>query len=156
MHHAVTSRITPLSSRPSRHHDRVAIVGCGNWGKNLVRNFNHLGVLSALCDLNPEAVAAIAAQYEGVDAVTDYQAILDNPIIAGVVLATPSITHYPLAKQALLAGKHVYVEKPAATRPEEVDELETLAAEKKLTLMVGHLLLYHRGYQVHSERPVEF
>lgn len=122
---------------------RVAVVGCGNWGKNLVRNFYNLGHLAMACDLSPEILQNVQQNYKGVITTSNFQDILDNPEISGVVISTPSATHYPLAKQALLAGKHVYVEKPIATTCEHTIELFTMAHERDRILMVGHLLLYH-------------
>ncbi|MEB3287258.1 MAG: Gfo/Idh/MocA family oxidoreductase [Vampirovibrionales bacterium] len=123
--------------------EKVAVIGCGNWGKNLARNFYNLGFLHAICDMSRERLEAIKSQYKNIYLLSDYQKILDNPEITAVVISTPSHTHYPLAKQALDAGKHVYVEKPIATNTQHTLELFTLAQEKGLTLMVGHLLLYH-------------
>lgn len=123
--------------------EKVAVVGCGNWGRNLARNFYNLGYLHTICDMSRERLDNLKSQFKNVYLISDFQKILDNPDITAVVISTPSHTHYPLAKQALLAGKHVYVEKPIATNTQHTLELCALSQDKNLTLMVGHLLLYH-------------
>lgn len=122
---------------------RVGVVGCGRWGKNLARNFHHLGALAALCDLDGEILAPLREEYKGLKITSQYTDLLKAPDLDAVVIATPSVTHYKLAKAAFLAGKHVYVEKPIATSSAEVLELETLSETCDRVLMVGHLLLYH-------------
>lgn len=121
----------------------IAVIGCGIWGRNLVRNFYNLGVLHTCCDLDPELLAAAEKDYPGVRVTSDIDELLASTEIDGIAVATPSHTHYPLVKKALLAGKNVYVEKPIATTSAEAKELETIADENELVLMVGHLLLYH-------------
>jgi len=121
----------------------VAIVGCGLWGRNLVRNFYNLGALHTVCDLDFENLKIVKNTYEDVNLTSDFDGLLASDEIKAVVIATPSHTHYPMVKKALLAGKHVYVEKPIATRAQEAHDLSMIAQENKLTLMVGHLLLYH-------------
>src|SRR6516165_10645912 len=91
---------------------QVAVVGCGYWGKNLVRNFHELGALRMVCDPRPEALDA-QAKYE-VTAVTTIDAVLSNPEVDAVVIAAPAAQHYDLARRTLAAGKDVYIEKPLA------------------------------------------
>ncbi len=122
---------------------KVAVVGSGNWGKNLVRNFAQLGSLAAVCDTNEQRLDNARQEYRGVKTTSDLQVILDDAQISAVVIATPSDTHFELAKRALLANKHVYVEKPLARDVNHARELDALANERNLVLMVGHLLLYH-------------
>ncbi len=122
---------------------KLAVIGCGIWGKNLVRNFYHLGALFAVCDTDAELLNEIAREYTNVICTDKLDNILKDKDIDGVVVATPSHTHYAIAKKALLAGKNVYVEKPLATSAQEAMELNELALQKGLVLMVGHLLLYH-------------
>ncbi len=122
---------------------RVAVVGCGNWGKNLVRNFAHLGALAAVCDADKVKLELVARENSGVRVTDDFESILKDPKVNAVVIATPSDTHFDLARQALLAGKHVYVEKPLARNVKHAEELGALAEKANLVLMVGHLLLYH-------------
>jgi len=122
---------------------KIAVLGCGVWGKNLVRNFYNLEALHSVCDMDSETLCAVSSQYNGVKCMCDFDEVLATPEIKGVVIATPSHTHYKLVKKALEAGKHVYVEKPIATHSREAKELNELADQKGLVLMVGHLLLYH-------------
>ena len=121
---------------------QIAIVGCGHWGKNLVRNFSELGVLAYACDRNPETIEFIQRNHPQVECIDNFNDLLSKDF-DGLVIATPSSTHYQLAHQALLAGKNVYVEKPLAQNFNEAEELHSIAQENDLVLMVGHLLLYH-------------
>ena len=122
---------------------KVAVVGCGNWGKNLVRNFAQLGALAAVCDADKVKLDIVAREHHGVRVTDDFESILNEPSIKAVVIATPSDTHFSLAKQALKSGKHVYVEKPLARDVKHAEELGAIAEKDNLVLMVGHLLLYH-------------
>ncbi|MFD0986087.1 Gfo/Idh/MocA family protein [Methyloligella solikamskensis] len=124
---------------------RVAVIGCGAWGKNLIRNFADLGALEAVIDNAPGTAAAFAEQH-GARAL-DFAAALQDETIDGFVVAVPGDAHYEIAKQALQAGKHVYVEKPLTLSLAQSEELCALAEEKGLTLMVGHLLQYHPVFQ---------
>jgi predicted dehydrogenase len=121
----------------------VGIAGLGHWGKNLVRNFDELADLRALCDLAPEQRESFARRHPEARVSGDFAELVDDPQLDAIVIATPVPTHYALARQALEAGKHVFVEKPPAMRGEEMEELVSLAAERDLTCMPGHLLLYH-------------
>jgi predicted dehydrogenase len=123
---------------------RVAIVGCGYWGQNLIRNFAELDEveLAAVSDFDLNALARIKRRYPTVGLRHNYQDVISDPRIDAVVLATPVSTHYPLARQALLAGKHVLVEKPLATSSEQVLDLIDLAERRNRTLMVDHTFLY--------------
>lgn len=132
---------------------KVAVIGCGNWGKNLIRNFHALGGLYAVSDKVATQAADYAAQYN-VPALS-FEAILQDPAIDGCVIATPSHTHALLATQCLMAGKHVYIEKPFTTNTDEALQLTKLAQSKSKVLMVGHLLQYHDVFlylkeQVHN------
>jgi predicted dehydrogenase len=126
---------------------RVAVAGLGHWGKNLVRNFDDFAELAALCDHSPEQRETFARRYPNARMYGDFGELLEDPAVEAVVVATPVPTHYALTKQALLAGKHVFVEKPPAMRGEEMEELVALAEDRDLTLMPGHLLLYHPAVQ---------
>jgi UDP-2-acetamido-3-amino-2,3-dideoxy-glucuronate N-acetyltransferase len=121
----------------------VAVVGHGYWGKNLARNFFELGALHTLCDENTAALEAVRLKYPGVTFCGDYSSVLADPGIAGVVLATPAVRHYEMARRALLAGKDVFVEKPLALDVKEGAGLVRLAADQMRILMVGHILQYH-------------
>lgn len=122
---------------------KVAVIGVGHWGKNLVRNFFNLGALSMVCDLSQERLESIKKEYPGIRTTSDIDIVLADREVKAVVIATPSDTHFPVARQALLAGKHIYVEKPLARDVSQAEELDRLATERNLILMVGHLLLYH-------------
>jgi len=126
---------------------RVGLVGLGYWGPNLARNFDELGTLVALCDLDAELRERFAARYPNARVYADYGEMLACGDLDAVVVATPVPTHFALSKQALEAGRHVFVEKPPAMRAAEMEELVTLAADRELVLMPGHLLLYHPGVQ---------
>jgi len=123
---------------------RVAVVGCGYWGRNLVRNFAELGALRALVDTSKTAVDALVAKYGG-RAMTLPQA-LDDSAIDAVVIAAPAAQHFALAMEALGAGKHVFVEKPLALNLDEAEKLVACAERADRRLMVGHLLHYHSAF----------
>ncbi len=122
---------------------RVGQAGLGYWGKNLVRNFDDLADLTWLCDSSDELRAQFGSRYPGTRVTGSFEEMIADDTLEAVVIATPVPTHYPLAKQALEAGKHVFVEKPPAMREREMAELVELAAARSLVLMPGHLLLYH-------------
>ena len=122
----------------------IGVVGLNYWGPNLARNFADLGALSWLCDLDEQRLAAVSARHPGAIATSSYDELLASDV-AAIAIATAVPTHYALAKQALEAGKHVFVEKPPAMRAVEIDELVALASGRDLVLMPGHLLLYHPG-----------
>lgn len=129
---------------------KVAVVGCGRWGMNLVRNFAHAQALAAVCCVHHEN-AAQAGQLFHVP-VCDFAQLLKEPEISGIVLATHTHTHFDLAREALQAGKHVYVEKPVALCARQAQELADLAQEKDLVLMAGHLLQYHPAFLLIQEK----
>jgi len=119
----------------------VIVVGAGNWGKNLVGNFYHLGALAGVVEVNPELRQGVSATYPDVITYSDYQDALETDVQA-VVLATPAAMHYPMAMAALEAGKDVFVEKPMCLQAEEARQLAEYADKHERILMVGHLLLY--------------
>lgn len=122
---------------------RIAVIGFGMWGRNIVRNFYNLNVLDTVCDIDEENRKKILEMYPGVKVTDDLNEIINNKEITGVAVVTPSHTHYKIVKAMLEAGKNVYVEKPISTVAQEARNLSQLAHEKGLVLMVGHLLLYH-------------
>jgi len=126
---------------------KVGVAGLGYWGPNLARNFDELGSLGALCDLSDDLRGRYATRYPTVHVYSDYDELLADETIDGVVVATPVPTHYALAKRALAAGKHALVEKPPAMLGAEMEELVAIAEASSLVLMPGHLLLYHPGVQ---------
>lgn len=125
---------------------KVAVVGSGYWGKNLVRNHYQLGSLGLICDKNQTVLDNFRQQYPEVETCLALTEVLNNEEISAVVLATPAETHYALAREALEAGKHVYVEKPLVLDAADGRELIRLADTRGLTLMVGHLLHYHPAF----------
>lgn len=126
------------------HNPNVAVIGCGYWGKNHVRNFQQLGALATVCDTT-EAGRALARDLAPEAAVVDdVEKVLESPV-DGVVIATPAETHYEFTRCALEAGKDVLCEKPLALTYEEGRDLLRLAEERERILMVGHILEYHPG-----------
>jgi predicted dehydrogenase len=123
---------------------RVGAVGCGYWGPNIIRNLADVPgfELRSICDADPSQLEPVAARYPAATATTRVEDLLDDPNIDAIYVATPVSTHYALVKLALLAGKHVLVEKPIATTVETAEELVKLAAEQRRTLMVGHTFVF--------------
>ena len=121
----------------------TAVIGCGIWGRNIVRNFYNLGALFGVCDLDKENLKMINELYRDVYTTSNFDEFLLNPEVKAIVVVTPSHTHFNIVKKALLAGKHVYVEKPISTSSEEAGQLKELADKMGVKLLVGHLLLYH-------------
>jgi predicted dehydrogenase len=129
----------------SGRRSRVAVAGLGHWGKNLVRNFDELAELAWLCDPSDVLREQFAPRYPEARVTDSFDEVLDDPAVDAIVLATPVPTHHELALRALEAGKHVFVEKPPATRARDMEEMCDAAVERSLVLMPGHLLLYHPG-----------
>ena len=123
---------------------QVAVIGCGYWGKNLVRNFHQLGALAAVSDANAECAARHGEQYGA--RVASFSELLQDDSITGLVIATPAEQHAAHAQEALLAGKHVFVEKPLALDVRDAEALCAVAADRDRVLMVGHLLQYHSAF----------
>jgi len=126
---------------------KIVVVGSGYWGKNLVRNFNALGALAAICDSDPRVLHNLQKMYDGVPTVQRFDDLLDGsgPSAEAIAIATPAESHYQLTRKALMAGKHVFVEKPLSLTVDEGEELVQLAEQNSLTLMVGHILHYHQA-----------
>ena len=122
---------------------KLAVIGAGYWGKNLIRNFDALGALAAICDLNPETIKEFDNLYPQVPKTDDFKSLLNDPTIDALAVASPAEVHYRMVKESLLADKHVFVEKPLALHEAEGVELNELAGERNRVLMVGHLLHYH-------------
>jgi predicted dehydrogenase len=124
---------------------RLGQAGLGQWGKNLARNFDELAELAWLCDVDERRRAEFGARYPQARVTEDFDELLADNAVEAVIVATPVPTHYELARRALEADKHVFVEKPPAMRGAEMEELCELAEERGRVLMPGHLLLYHPG-----------
>jgi predicted dehydrogenase len=125
----------------------VGVVGLGHWGPNLARNFDELpGVrLTWLCDREQDRLERYPARFPDARRSVRFEDVLADESLAAVAIATPVVTHFELAREALLAGKHVFVEKPLALSSTLAEQLIALAEERGLVLLPGHLLLYHPG-----------
>lgn len=123
----------------------MGIIGVGGWGKNLLRSFSEIPAARVLwaADLVEERLREAAGKYPGTEMTPDYRRILEDPRVRAVVVATPGAGHYRLAREALTAGKDVYIEKPMTLTARESLELIEDASSRGLLIMVGHLLLYH-------------
>jgi predicted dehydrogenase len=122
---------------------RLGVAGLGYWGPNLARNFDELAELTWLCDLQSSLLERFSKRHPQANLTSRFEDLLEDPKLDAVVIATPVVTHAELARRALAAGKHVFVEKPMALHAGEAEELCALAGERGLVLMPGHLLLYH-------------
>lgn len=127
----------------------VGVVGCGYWGPNLIRNFRSLpeSWMKVMCDMDAGRLAHLKNLYPEVETVADYHQLLSDQQLSAIVVATGVRMHFPIVKAALLAGKHVLVEKPMAASTAECAELVELAASRRLVLMVGHTFLYSPAVQ---------
>jgi predicted dehydrogenase len=123
----------------------LAQIGCGYWGPNLLRNFSALSGCSVkyVVDSSAERRAFVEANFPFSCAIETHQTVLEDPSVDGVVIATPAASHFSLARDALDAGKHVFVEKPLATKVAEVDELSNRATKQNLVVMTGHTFVYN-------------
>ena len=132
---------------------RVGVIGLGYWGPNLARNLsaNPRARLAALCDLDEARLRSQSRLYPAVRSTTSLSEVLEDASIDAVAVATPVRTHFALAKEALLAGKHVLVEKPLATTSVEAEELISIAEERGRVLMVDHVFLYSPAVQKLAE-----
>lgn len=125
------------------HNSKISVIGCGYWGKNLVRNFAELGVLHSVCDANQELANQAAKTYD-VQSLSIEELLKSN--CDGVVIAAPAAQHFDLTQKALKAGKHIFVEKPLSLRVDEAQKLCDLSIQMDRKLMVGHLLQYHPAF----------
>lgn len=130
---------------------QVSVIGCGHWGKNLVRNFHELGALSSISDPNIELAKQMSSKYKVPSLKLDEVMLSD---CTGVVIAAPAHHHASIAQKAFLAGKHVYVEKPLAMTLADADKIIEAADKNNCHLMVGHLLQYHPVF-IHLKKMVE-
>jgi predicted dehydrogenase len=123
---------------------RIGVVGLGYWGPNLLRNLRELpdAEVAVACDARSETLERIGRRYPEVALTQSFEEVIGDPNIDAVVISTPVATHFSLCRAALVAGKHVFVEKPLTTKSAEVEELAAIAAERGLVLMPGHTFLY--------------
>jgi len=152
----VEARPTRSRRRGGNHRKRsasqtigVAVIGCGYWGPNLIRNFHNCPAthVAMVCDRDRERLDKVAGGYPQATLVEEFEAVLKDPEVEAVAIATPVGTHAPLAMAALEAGKHVLVEKPMAASAREAEEMVDLAQEKGLTLMVDHTFIFSTPVQ---------
>ncbi|MGZ8845742.1 MAG: Gfo/Idh/MocA family protein [Pyrinomonadaceae bacterium] len=122
----------------------IGVIGCGYWGLNLLRNFaeNEAAQLRWICDLDEDRLASMSRRYPMAQTTSDYHKLIEDPGLEAVAVVTPVATHYPIAKQCLLAGKHVLMEKPLTATVPEAEELIDLAERNGLKLMVDHTFIY--------------
>src|SRR5881275_397244 len=122
----------------------IGVIGCGYWGPNLLRNFaeNETAELRWICDLDEDRLAAMGRRYPAAQTTADYKKLLADPALDAVAVVTPVATHFQIAKEALLAGKHVLVEKPLTSTARDAEELIELAELAGLSLMVDHTFVY--------------
>jgi len=146
---------------------KVAVIGGGHWGRNLIRNFTDLGALAMVCDtsfttcayylgIDPKMVDYLNLErpiYTGIVA-SELENVLAFDEIRGIAIATPNELHYPMAKRSLLAGKDVFIEKPMTTDVRQAEELVELADKNKCILMVGHLMRYHPAITTLEEQDI--
>src|SRR4051794_6659056 len=123
----------------------LAQFGCGYWGPNLLRNFSTLPncTVKYVVDQSAERREFVRRNFPRTSGVESSEQVLSDPEVQGVIIATPAETHFSLAKRVLAAGKHVFVEKPLATKVSEVDQLAESAAQQGLVVMAGHTFIYN-------------
>jgi predicted dehydrogenase len=127
----------------------IGVIGCGYWGPNLLRNFaeNEAAELRWICDTDEARLAAMSRRFPAAQTTTNYQQLISDPQIDAIAVVTPVATHYQIAKEALLAGKHTLVEKPLTATVREAEELVELAGANARTLMVDHTFVYTGAVQ---------
>ncbi len=123
---------------------RMAVIGCGYWGPNLIRNFNNVAdcELRGIADLDAKRLDHVGRQYPQARKTLDYRELLRDPEIDAIAVATPVSTHYPLGREVLEAGKHLFIEKPMCASADDCRRLIDLAAARRLQIMVGHTFLF--------------
>jgi len=126
---------------------RIAVIGAGQWGPNLIRNFHnrHTSIVCTVVDQDQGRCTAVQERFPDVGVAQDPTGALDDPAVDAIVVATPTTTHYALVKSALERRKHVLVEKPIATTADQGRELCSIAAQHHRVLMVGHVFLFNPG-----------
>ena len=143
MNMKISLNTSPLHTDAFSLTSRVAVIGAGYWGKNLVRNFYQLGVLKTICDGAQSICEEMIKTYPDVNVTNNISSVLNDTDIKSIVIATPAALHFEIAEKALFTGKHVFVEKPLSLNHADGEKLVRLAAEKEKILFVGHILHYH-------------
>lgn len=131
---------------PNKTPTRLAVIGGGKWGQNIIKTLYQMGNLWGIAEQNEQCLANLKKQYPDVLHFSTHHELLETDV-DGIIIATPAFTHFTLAKEVLLANKHVLVEKPMSRTVAEADELIQLAEQRNCILMVGHLLLYQPAIQ---------
>jgi predicted dehydrogenase len=123
---------------------KIAVIGCGYWGPNLIRNFYSLSEcqVKTICDIDNQRLAHIESLYSGIKTTTDFNLVVNDAEIDAIAIATPVQFHYEMAKKSLQAGKHTFIEKPLASSTAECRELIEIAKSNELTIIVGHTFVY--------------
>lgn len=129
---------------------QIAIIGTGYWGPNIVRSFTETGraVINWLCDIDPARLQALSSKYPQARTTTKLADILADPSVEAVAISTPVATHYEIAKTVLLAGKHVFIEKPVTADSRQAQELYLLARKQEKLFLVGHVFEYNASIRV--------
>jgi len=122
---------------------KVALIGAGRWGKNILRNLATINALVMVCDADSKNLDFVKDNYPDIAVTNEIEDIINNPEIKGVAIATPAATHFALGMKMLDAGKDVFIEKPIVLSETDLEQLKQKAEEKDLIIMEGHLLLYH-------------
>ncbi len=127
----------------------IGIVGCGYWGPNLIRNFRSIPAcrVKKACDTDAKRLMHIKSLFPEVEAVSDFNDIVNDPTIDAISIATPVRFHFEMAYKSLMHGKHTLIEKPMASSVQQCQELNDIAYKKTLTLMVGHTFIYSTPVQ---------
>lgn len=126
---------------------KIGVIGAGRWGRNIIRTLHQLGVLAAIAEGNESTHADLAQQYPDVTLFANHEDLLAESSIQAVAIATPVVTHFAVARDALIANKDVFVEKPMTMHADQGRQLVSLARERDRVLMVGHMLLYQPAIQ---------
>ena len=122
----------------------IAVIGCGYWGPNLIRNFYSIPEckLKLACDVDESRLAHMSRLYPGIKTTNNVDSVINDAEVDAIAIATPVRYHFEMARKSLLAGKHTFIEKPMASSVKECEELIALAEKHNLTLMVGHTFIY--------------
>lgn len=123
---------------------KIAVIGCGYWGPNLVRNFNSLSECQVkfVCDTDKQRLAHIESLYPSIKTTTDFDLVVNDSEIDAIAIATPVMFHFEMAKKSLQAGKHTFIEKPLASSTAKCRELIEISKANDLTILVGHTFVY--------------
>src|SRR5438105_11373795 len=141
-----------MSANGHRPRPGIGLVGCGQWGPNYLRAFSDIGGcrLIAACDVNPDRAAQMSRRYPGVRPVANLEALLEDPDVAAVIVATPASQHYAVARSVIDAGRDCLVEKPMTLDVGEARHLRDLARARERILMVGHVFQYNTAINLMS------